>query len=183
MPPKIQIWTDEKENELIFEVERRPILWDVSCEAYKRNDLKLNQWHEIALILGPSFNADMVQHRFISMKQTFMKNNRKARESRERCSGKSPDEIFKPKWNLYDKLLFLKKACAQAVSQSNLDQQLDLSNCEIEFENNTDETQLNLYDTQQCVVSNIPENSLDATPSCVIETPSCVIETITYQIF
>jgi len=43
------------------------------------------------------FAADMVQHRFTSMKQTFMTNLRRERESKRRCSGKSPEEIYKPK--------------------------------------------------------------------------------------
>jgi len=53
-------WTNEKEATLIFEVERRPMLWDVSCEAYKRSDLKYNQWHQVAQILGPSFNGNSI---------------------------------------------------------------------------------------------------------------------------
>lgn len=69
----------------------------------------------------------MVQHRFTSMKQTFMVNHRKERESKERCSGKSPDEMYKPKWILYERLKFLIKACAQAVSQSNLESPLHSS--------------------------------------------------------
>lgn len=128
MPPKIEMWTKEKEHILIFEVEKRPILWDVSCGAYKRTDLKYGQWHEIAEILGPSFTADMVLHRFISMKQTFMTNYRKERESKGRCSGKSPEEIYKPKWILYEKLKFLRKTCAQADSLSNLQSPLNISN-------------------------------------------------------
>jgi hypothetical protein len=60
MPPKTEIWTNEKENRLIFEVEIRPMLWDVSCEAYKRADLKYNQWHQIAQMLGPLFNGNNI---------------------------------------------------------------------------------------------------------------------------
>lgn len=54
------------------------------------------------------------------MKQTFMTNLRKEHESRKRCSGKSPEEIYKPNWVSYDRLKFLKKSCAQAESLSNL---------------------------------------------------------------
>ncbi|KYN50500.1 hypothetical protein ALC57_00138 [Trachymyrmex cornetzi] len=56
MPPKVETWSSEKENILIFEVERWPMLWDARCATYKRTDLKYNQWHEIALILGSSFS-------------------------------------------------------------------------------------------------------------------------------
>lgn len=69
----------------------------------------------------------MVQHRFTSMKQTFLTNFRKERESKGRCSGKSPEEIYKPKWILYDRLKFLKKACAQASSLSNLQSPINTS--------------------------------------------------------
>jgi len=60
MPPKIETWTNEKKATLIFEVERQPMLWDASCETYKRADLKYNQWHQIAQILSPSFNGNSI---------------------------------------------------------------------------------------------------------------------------
>lgn len=57
MPPKVEIWTKEKENLLIYLVESCPTLWDVSCKDYKRTDKKYSQWHEIANNLGPSFDG------------------------------------------------------------------------------------------------------------------------------
>ncbi|KYN02343.1 hypothetical protein ALC62_06837 [Cyphomyrmex costatus] len=60
MPPKIETWSSEKENILIFEVERRPMLWDAQCATYKRTDLKYNHWQEIAQILGPSFSRKRI---------------------------------------------------------------------------------------------------------------------------
>ncbi|XP_039310341.1 uncharacterized protein LOC105198956 [Solenopsis invicta] len=183
MPPKTEIWTSERENRLIFEVERRPMLWDVSCEAYKRADLKYNQWHQIAQILGPFFNADMVQHRFTSMKHTFMTNLRKERESKRRCSGKSPEEIYKPKWVMYDKLKFLTKSCIQAESSSNLQMPLNISHSDktelltdniatketTEFYENieyleddvVDTAQLYLHDTQKLYIpTDVPKHEI-----------------------
>lgn len=55
------------------------------------------------------------------MRTTFMNNEKRIRESKQRCSGKGADEIYKPKWSLYTSLLFLKKACVQTESSSNLD--------------------------------------------------------------
>lgn len=74
------------------------------------------------------FTADMVLHRFTSMKQTFMTNYRRERESKGRSSGKSSEEIYKPKWILYEKLKFLRKTCVQADSLSNLQSPLNISN-------------------------------------------------------
>jgi len=62
----------------------------------------------------------MVHKRFQNMESTFRANERKIRESKARCSGKETDEIYKPKWEYYDLLLFLKKTCAQTDSIDNL---------------------------------------------------------------
>lgn len=56
------------------------------------------------------------------MESTFRANERKIKESKARCSGKGTDEIYKPKWEYYDMLLFLKKRCAQGDSIDNLSQ-------------------------------------------------------------
>lgn len=50
-----------------------------------------------------------------------MNNEKRIRESKQRCSGKGTDKIYKPKWPFYISLLFLKKACVQTKSSSNLD--------------------------------------------------------------
>jgi len=50
-----------------------------------------------------------------------MNNEKRIRESKQKCSGKGTDEIYKPKWPFYKNLLFLKKACVQTESSSNLD--------------------------------------------------------------
>lgn len=85
--------------------------------------------------------ADMVLHHFTSMKQTFMTNYRKERESKGRSSGKSPEEIYKPKWILYEKLKFLRKSCAQADSPSNLQSPpLNSSNLNSNIESSQNDT-------------------------------------------
>jgi len=66
-------------------------------------------------------SAEVVRERFINMRTTFMNNETKIRESKQKCSGKGADEICKPKWPFYKNLFFLKKACLQTESSSNLD--------------------------------------------------------------
>lgn len=66
-------------------------------------------------------SVEIARERFINMRTTFMNNEKRIRESKQRCSGKGADEIYKPKWSLYTNLLFLKKACVQTESSSNLD--------------------------------------------------------------
>lgn len=74
------------------------------------------------------------------MKQTFMTNYRRERESKGRSSGKSPEEIYKPKWILYEKLKFLRKTCAQADSLSNLQSPLNISNSNSNVESSQNDT-------------------------------------------
>lgn len=57
MPPKVEIWTKEKEDLFIDLVEKCPVIWNVSCKNYKRVDIKYSHWHQIAEILGPSFDG------------------------------------------------------------------------------------------------------------------------------
>lgn len=71
----------------------------------------------------------MVHKRFQNMESTFRANERKIRESKARCSGKGTDEIYKPKWEYYDLLLFLKRTCAQtdSIDSINLSSQSHIS--------------------------------------------------------
>lgn len=71
--------------------------------------------------------GEMVHKRFQNMESTFRANERKIRKSKARCSGKGTDEIYKPKWEYYDMLLFLKKTCAQTDSIDNLSSQNHIS--------------------------------------------------------
>lgn len=65
----------------------------------------------------------MVYKRFQNMESTFRANERRIRESKARCSGKGTDEIYKPKWEYYNMLLFLKRTCRQSDSIDNLSSQ------------------------------------------------------------
>lgn len=81
--------------------------------------------HELCFTLkflncGCAFAGDSVADRWKNIKQTFMNNHKKVRESKNKCSGADGDGIYVPKWHLYKKLLFLEKACVQAESSSNL---------------------------------------------------------------
>ncbi|XP_012522684.1 uncharacterized protein LOC105828745 [Monomorium pharaonis] len=114
-------FNNELDFYLVEEVERRPMLWDCTLDVYRRNDLKKNAWEQIATALGPNFTSDSVADRWKNIKQTFMSNHKKVRESKNKCSGADGDGIYAPKWHLYNKLLFLEKACVQAESSSNLE--------------------------------------------------------------
>lgn len=48
-----------------------------------------------------------------------MRNEKKIKDSTS--SGKGTDDIYRPKWDLYPLLTFLRKTTAQATSISNLD--------------------------------------------------------------
>jgi len=63
----------------------------------------------------------IVKKRFINMRDIpFMDNLRRMKESLQRASGKGADEIYKPKWPLYNSLLFLKETCAIVANTSNI---------------------------------------------------------------
>lgn len=59
----------------------------------------------------------MIEQRFQS---TFRSNERKIRKSK--TSGKGTEDIYKPKWEYYDSLLYLRKSCEQAESIDNYSQ-------------------------------------------------------------
>ncbi|KAE8745951.1 hypothetical protein FOCC_FOCC007312 [Frankliniella occidentalis] len=123
MPPKINrdLFTDDKEHELIREVEKRPILWDCNSKVFRRADLKPALWVEVALALGGApFTGDMVAHRWKNMKDTFLSNWNRVLESKNRSSGNGTDDMHKPKWPLYDRLTFLKGTVATEPSFSNI---------------------------------------------------------------
>jgi len=54
MPPKRQKTNFTEEMEIIMagEIERRPVLWDSTQEIYRRADLKLVAYEEIAAALN-----------------------------------------------------------------------------------------------------------------------------------
>ncbi|XP_018313297.1 uncharacterized protein [Mycetomoellerius zeteki] len=144
-------------------VRQRPLLWDVCLPEYRRTDLKRMHWDQIAEALGPRF-TDMVHKRFQSMESTFRANERKIKATKTRCSGKGTDEIYRPKWEYYKSLLFLKKTCAQSDTIDNLSFQNEVSmlsketNCSPisspnDVENSSDHTNIH-YDenTQQFVL-------------------------------
>ncbi|XP_011687032.1 PREDICTED: uncharacterized protein LOC105449474 [Wasmannia auropunctata] len=120
MGPKNDLFTKDVECSMIEMVKQCPLLWDTTMEQYRRTDLKRVHWDRIAQALGPKFTGDIVYKRFQNMESTFRANERRIRESQTRCSGKGADEIYKPKWEYYDMLLFLKKTCTQSDSIDNL---------------------------------------------------------------
>ncbi|KAG5310897.1 GVQW3 protein, partial [Acromyrmex insinuator] len=109
----------------------------------------------------------MIQHRFISVRQTFMTNPRKERESKNRCNGKSPEEIYKPK-----KFFFSNLQTSENIKYSdkteflindNITEATEFSENEIEYlESEFDITQFNLCNTQQWETSsaNISERKM-----------------------
>ena len=181
MPPKRQKTAFSEELEIITvgEIERRPVLWDSTLEIYRRADLKLVAFEEVAsalhtpgitgkycivlsvlclfagligikliselsttvvevktpgvlhsfrfcscsvsFILTFFFKGKIVADRWKSMRSTFMENERRIREFKNKCSGSGTDDVYVPTWVLYKHLLFLKKASVQATSTSNLD--------------------------------------------------------------
>jgi len=43
---------------LLFEVEKRPILWDPTLDIYKRADLKTPVWAQVAQNIGPELSGE-----------------------------------------------------------------------------------------------------------------------------
>lgn len=91
------------------------------------------------------------------MESTFRANERKIRESKARCSGKGTEEIYKPKWEYYDMLLFLKKTCAQSDAIDNISQNYSSSsqvNCSSASHlSNVQNTITNIYYDENTEVS------------------------------
>ncbi|KYM96862.1 hypothetical protein ALC62_12472 [Cyphomyrmex costatus] len=60
----------------------------------------------------------MVSHRFKNIKDTFSRNLKTMKESKR--SGTATDNIYKPKWHMFERLMFLRKTCVQGNSVSNI---------------------------------------------------------------
>lgn len=50
-------FSKEIDYRLVDLVETKPILWDCTSEIYKRSDLKIAVWDEIAKQLGSNFTS------------------------------------------------------------------------------------------------------------------------------
>lgn len=64
------------------------------------------------------FTGGVVSNRFKNIKDTFARNFRALKESKR--SGAGTDNFYKPKWHMFDRLMFLKKTCIQGESESNI---------------------------------------------------------------
>ncbi|XP_071639677.1 uncharacterized protein [Temnothorax longispinosus] len=117
MPPKHN-FSKETDYRLIDLVELKPLLWDCTSHLYRQTDLKIAAWDEIAEQLGSDFTGAVVSSRFRNMKDTFARNLKAMKESKR--SGAGTDNIYKPKWHLFERLMFLQKSCIQGDSQSNI---------------------------------------------------------------
>ncbi|KAK3929682.1 Transcription factor Adf-1 [Frankliniella fusca] len=136
----------EEDLAFVMEVEKCPDLWDVTLEIYRRADLKAQAWEEIGKKLGPKFATQgcALWAHFKNLKDTFMQNLRKVRESTR--SGVGTDSVYKPKWFLWDAMQFLKKTCAQSESTSNMPANEAVKNIEniIETENSASQPEIRI---------------------------------------
>lgn len=74
------------------------------------------------------FTGTMVSNRFKNIKDTFTKNLKAVKQSKR--SGAGTDNIYKPKWHMFERLMFLQKTCVQGDSQSNISSILATLNSE-----------------------------------------------------
>ncbi|KAM0732506.1 hypothetical protein ACS0PU_000667 [Formica fusca] len=125
MPPKHN-FSKAMDYRLINLVECKPLLWDCTSEIYRRTDLKTAAWDEIAKQLDSHltgfllvlFAGVVVSNRFKNIKDTFARNFKSMKESKR--SGAGTDNLYKPKWHMFEGLMFLKKTCVQGESESNI---------------------------------------------------------------
>ncbi|XP_011704855.1 PREDICTED: uncharacterized protein LOC105460113 [Wasmannia auropunctata] len=99
----------DDEEFLIFEVEKRPSLWDYSLLlAQRKCTIKQQLWLEIALALNGKISAEEAQKKFKSLHDTY----RKIVQSEKRPSGsaRKADSAVQ-KWPHYHSMSFLKDSC------------------------------------------------------------------------
>ncbi|XP_036148961.1 uncharacterized protein LOC114255608 [Monomorium pharaonis] len=90
--------------------------------------------------------------RFKNMKDMFARNLRLVKELKRSEAG--TDSIYKPKWPLFERLMFLKKTCVLGESESNIPSiQLETTNSEI-----------------QSTISNF-SNEINNSTSCTADVP------------
>ncbi|KAK3908910.1 Transcription factor Adf-1 [Frankliniella fusca] len=167
MPPKRQCITPEIEIRMISEIQLRPVLWDVTLDIYKRQDLKQHAWEEVASNIGCPELASTLAGRWKNIRETFTSNMKRIRESKR--SGVGAADVYVPKWPLFKYLDFLKKTCNQADSESNIPESLTIVHDSSQLfdmnstsANTTESTQTIYYDenTKQCHA--IPADSINS---------------------
>lgn len=116
---------------------------------------------------------------FVNMRTTFMKNDKLIRESKS--SGEGSDDIYKPKWPLFESLTFFRKSTAQASSISNLPSSSQSCFCN-ESSNNTQETLSHPSETHDVnfnILAKLPILPKPVTESYMASDSSCTEQTET----
>ncbi|XP_037558144.1 uncharacterized protein LOC119435316 [Dermacentor silvarum] len=87
-------------EQLIAEVEKRPILWNTRLEKYRDSDLRDRLWDEIAQLLKEMKpNADEAQTRWRSLRDTFRKKKKEKKDASR--SGSASQDGTKKEWPYY----------------------------------------------------------------------------------
>lgn len=66
------------------------------------------------------FSVDNIMARWKSMRETWQDNLNRVNESKRKCSGNGPEDMYRPRWKLWEPLQYLKKACVVTESVSNI---------------------------------------------------------------
>ncbi|KAH7933037.1 hypothetical protein HPB49_007165 [Dermacentor silvarum] len=103
-------------EQLIAEVEKRPILWNTRLEKYRDSDLRNRLWDEIAQLLKemkPNVRADEAQTRWRSLRDTFRKKKKEKKDATR--SGSASQDGTKKEWPYYSSMSFLHDTMEEAV--------------------------------------------------------------------
>ncbi|KAM7309330.1 transcription factor Adf-1-like [Ixodes scapularis] len=100
---------------LIDEVEKRPILWDLSDKEYKNNDKKKHVWNTIGTILG--VEGPKATKRWKSLRDTYVKKKRDVNAPR---SGAGADEVVVVCWAYFKRMTFLNDTLEYTQTSGNL---------------------------------------------------------------
>ncbi|XP_015372800.1 PREDICTED: transcription factor Adf-1-like [Diuraphis noxia] len=99
------------EEQLIVEVEKRPVLYDKSLGTYKNATYREEIWKEVANELKND-DVNTVKKRWRSLRDTFIKMHKSQKQPSGSGGGK------KSKWSYYSQMTFLIpyiRACAKKI--------------------------------------------------------------------
>lgn len=112
-------WNEEEVNQLILEVEKRPVIWDFWRTDYKIGPKREAAWQEIAEILPNSIPCAELVAKWQNLRGQMRKEFIKIKTTK---SGQSA-ERYKPSWKYFAAMRFVTDHEGEhtTISESNID--------------------------------------------------------------
>ena len=118
-------WSDEDINLLITAWQDEEVLYNVKHALYFRKDEKEKALERVCVKLAEhiTVTSKQVSDNITSLKTYFGAEKRKVDNS-ARKSGSGTNELYRPKWQFYEQLIFLSDSFTPRGTESNIDMEV-----------------------------------------------------------